>query len=286
MKKLTVITIAMAMIMLISACGQTTAVTQSTPTPSAVASFKAKKLADTEAAIIADYLAEYKSRDVDSFLKEEECRIYEEKGYRILSECAITNPTRSNEELYYPILFENTNGDLVVVGINKYGNLDIPTNDLYTLHSAGAEVAGECIMNSPDAQLYYDSTTGIIQYWEFGEKTQEFNLPIGSLYCGHSYWEGYIFRHNTDVYSVLDTNGENTIEPHVIAHNVKMVIDTDYSLTSDCFSQPLFLMNDGSIKCYVGWNGDESNHDDITHLADVSRDGGYEGSSTYYPYNQ
>jgi len=282
MKKITLSIVTIISAMILSACGNSNAVSTPTSTPTPTPVIEAMKLADTDEQILSDYLSEYDHRlTSSSFLTEDEQNAFKSLGYTIISNFAISDPNSSNEELYYPILFEEDNGNLVPIGVNIYGNLNCPSNDIYTLHSDGKEISGDCIMSSPHAKVYYDPNTGIVQQWSFGKQLKEVRVPQGSVYAGHSFWEGYIFRHNTDVYSI---SSDFTSQVVPIAHNVQMVLTTDYCLTSDCWSQPLFLMTDGSVKCYVGWNGDQEVLDDISHLSDVSSDGGFVG--TYYPYNE
>lgn len=282
MKKTTLVSILtlISAMFLLSACNNSDAV--STPTP--IIHVEAMELGDTNDAIISDYLNEYSTRNTFSFLTEDEKTTFNSMGYNIISDNIISDPNNSNKELYYPLLFKEDNGSLVVIGVNEYGNLDCPDNDIFNLHTAGTAVAGDCLMSSPDGQIYYDYDASIVQYWSYGELSEQFKVPTGAVYAGYSFWEGYIFRHNTDVYSVFDGFGDDTIKVHPIAHNVQMVLSTDYSLTSDSWSQPLFLMTDGTIKSYVGWSGNQDVSDDVSHLVEVSKDGGY--TNTYYPYNE
>ena len=59
-----------------------------------------------------------------------------------------------------------------------------------------------------------------------------------------------------------------------LAHNVKYVIDADYSRNSYYTSQPLFQMLDGSIKVYA--NFDNFNSDDPRFLCDLEDEGGWD----------
>lgn len=71
-------------------------------------------------------------------------------------------------------------------------------------------------------------------------------------YCGWSYWCGLIFRDGSNVFAI-----KCDAKKRLIAENVALVIDSDYRATSDAWSQPLFLMTDGSVKVYIGWNNED-----------------------------
>ena len=129
------------------------------------------------------------------------------------------------------------------------------------------------VYNSHAVVITYNSESCIAQKWEFGKAVVSTQLPKGAAYCGYSAFEGFIFRSGSDVYSLKDNDGK----PTVIAHNVKYVIDTEYRCGSDPWSQPLFLMEDGTIKVYISWEGDmNAPADDECHLVEPYHEGSYE----------
>ena len=123
----------------------------------------------------------------------------------------------------------------------------------------------------------YNQETGEVSCWSFGKKMETTNVVKGGIYCGHSHFEGYIFRLGSDVYALRTRFFEEGKQVECIAHNVKYVIDSSYSYGSDPWSQPLFLMNDGTVKCYVSWEGNEdAAPDDSSHLCDLQYEGSYQ----------
>ncbi len=110
------------------------------------------------------------------------------------------------------------------------------------------------------------------QVYRFGNLVE--TLPVDGVFCGHSFWEGYLFRDGTDVYSVEWDRNEGHYFKEVIAHDVKYVVEANYRLSSDNWSQPLFLMTDGSLKAYTSLgNGDTP--DSLQNLMEPPFEGGY-----------
>lgn len=190
---------------------------------------------------------------------------------------------------YYPVVFRDgdalilwyttESGSVLLEEVYGYWN---DSNYVGKLHSDSEEE--EWIYSKPDAALTYSEKTGIVTVWQFGESIDEYTgIPQGSIYCGYSNFEGYIFRSGTDVYCINTEKVYNeeteTLEEVVytacIAHNVKYVIDADYRASSDPWSQPLFIMTDGSVKVYVSWEGDaDAPADDASHLVPPYHEGG------------
>lgn len=164
------------------------------------------------------------------------------------------------------VLFEKVDGVGSIRGGNYGGELH---------HDTSSE---EIISSTVTKTVTYTQETGKVKVYQFGKIVDEFSVLENSIYCGFSSFEGYIFRNGTDIYSLkaIDTyGGDGTVVS--IAHNVKYVIDADYYFGSDPWCQPLFLMEDGSIKCYIGWNGDkDAAPDDISHLCDLQYEGSYD----------
>lgn len=182
---------------------------------------------------------------------------------------------------YYPVVFRDgdalilwyttESGSVLLEEVYGYWN---DSNYVGKLHSDSEEE--EWIYSKTDSALTYSKETGTVTVWEFGEVYETLTgIPQDSVYCGFSRFEGYIFRSGTDVYS-LDVNtwdADGTVS--CIAHNVKYVIDADYRASSDPWSQPLFIMADGSVKVYVSWEGDaDAPADDASHLVPPYHEGG------------
>lgn len=144
---------------------------------------------------------------------------------------------------------------------------DDTTTEDESIHITNLEDGAKVIREEDEYAVVYDSSDGNVSFWSFGELQNEYTVPEGAVYEGLSYWEGDIFHKEGDVYSL---RGEGSHMPDdsvtVIAHNVKEVLDTDYDATMDDFSQPLFLMEDGSKKFYTSYYGKDLPTDDASHL--------------------
>lgn len=182
---------------------------------------------------------------------------------------------------YYPVVFRDGNdlvmwytsdsGSLLFKGV--YGNW----NSSNYGGSTHCDYTTEFISSSSESEyaLTYSQETGKMTFWKLGKEISNYSVPAGSVYCGFSDFEGYIFRSGTDVYALKAEGTQNSDGKVVcIAHNVQYVIDADYYFGSDPWCQPLFLMKDGSIKAYIGWNGNQASPDDESHLSELQ----YEGS--------
>ena len=80
------------------------------------------------------------------------------------------------------------------------------------------------------------------------------------------------------MYAVRDYGcGTNIYEVRVIAHDVEFVISADYEAHDPSeFSQPLFLMKDGTVKCYCTFYSKEGTPvDDEANLIDIRFEGGF-----------
>ena len=187
---------------------------------------------------------------------------------------------------YYPVLYRDSQG-VMMYYTNEYGNVRSETvtgsyrDDYFdSLHHNGITENEEEIIGAEGYALTYSPKTGKITMWDMGEVVREHFVPEESVYVGHSAWEGYLFRSGTDVYAVREfgTYLDNDTDwgAEVIAHNVQEVILADYYLSSDPWSQPLFLMTDGTIKAYCRWEGESDVPvDDEAHLVDIRHEGGY-----------
>lgn len=187
----------------------------------------------------------------------------------------------------YPVIYQSSNGiELWYTTKNGmvYGKaVEGRTRNGYVGETYGSahhdKAVNETVLISARCcSVLYDSSTGKVTGWEFGEKMHELNVPMNSIYAGFSEYEGFIFRDGSDVYAVRDYNAyyiEN--EVCLIAHNVKMVITASYSPDgSDEWANPLFLMEDGSIQMYCPWYADEgASNDDESNLVTIKFEGGF-----------
>ena len=104
------------------------------------------------------------------------------------------------------------------------------------------------VTSTENYQVLFSSSEAAITVYQFGEPVETHDIPENSVYCGHSFFEGYIFRSGTDVYCIsLFANQE----AFCIAHDVQYVIDSEYFYSSDRWCQPIFLMTDGTLKVYI-----------------------------------
>lgn len=186
---------------------------------------------------------------------------------------------------YFPVVFRDKemlvlwytseSGSLLFKKLHGYG--DFGGNYGGQVHYDGEEE--KVISSTVDYTLTYNQETGEVKYWSFGIAEHTFTgIPKNSLYVGYSEIEGHLFRYDTDVYQLnYKVSAAYTEEVYIacIAHDVEYVIDADYRAASDPWSQPLFLMKDGSIKVYVHWEGDISAPaDDPCHLVAPYHEGG------------
>ena len=165
------------------------------------------------------------------------------------------------------LIFEKIKGDGLIEGRNYGGELH------YDVSNQNSQI----ISTNFESTITYSQENGEVKVYEFGNIVDTFTgIPQEAIYVGFSYFEGYIFRKGTDVYSLRAVDSKNADGSVVcIAHNVKYVIDADYSYTSDSWCQPVFHMADGSIKVYLGWEDGYTAPDDPLHLTDVKFEGGY-----------
>lgn len=182
---------------------------------------------------------------------------------------------------YYPVVFREGNslvmwyttdtGSVLLEKVHGFWN---SSNYVGNLHTDSED---ESMANEANYAVTYNQESGKVNVWQFGKIDATYELPVGSVYCGNSYFEGYIFRSGTDVYALKAVESHNPDDTLVcIAHNVQYVIDADYHYGSDPWCQPLFLMNDGSIKAYIGWNGNQASPDDESHLAELQHEGSWD----------
>ena len=197
----------------------------------------------------------------------------------------ISKMFQETSKYYYPVVYRDSNM-LFLWYTTETGSLHFEKIHGYGL-PAGGNYGGQVHIDISDEEIItskygytttYVQETGEFKVRQFGEVVDRYSVPKDSVYCGFSYFEGYIFRNGTDVYALnaVDTHTtDGSVE--CIAHDVKYVVDADYYFGSDPWCQPLLLMNDGSLKCYVGWEGDENAApDDTSHLCDLQFEGSYD----------
>ncbi len=226
-----------------------------------------------------------------SFIPSDEANFLRVLGYNVLIPGKVVHEydTKYGDITAYnfPVLFEGPNGvelwytapngDLraeAVVGRlsngqswRNYGNLHCP-------HDGEDEI----LTSNMYYTVLYDSQKGVVSVWEYGKLVRRHFLPEDSIYAGWSENEGFIFRSGTDVYAVRDYGCcAERYETCLIARNVQFVIATNYEGDgSEGLSQPLFLMTDGTIKCYCRWYLDyDLPSDDESNLVDVKFERGF-----------
>ena len=214
-------------------------------------------------------------KDGDSFIRDDEWNAIAKYWNGSISQNSYGFVNSSNSKYYFPVVYKDgTNlilwyttdygtvlvDDLVgrLPGGNSYGQLHI---DSYN---------GERMDNNHEYTLLFETESAKAKIYKFNQIVAEYQLPENSVYCGSSYFVGYIFRSGTDVYALRDG------EVVCIADNVSYVIDSDYYLESDLWCQPLFLMVDGSIKAYNHWESVSESPDSDSRLVDLMFEGGWD----------
>lgn len=256
--------------------------------------FSFSKVPSDELAI-ETYCKEIKKRhqleiETGSFLKNDEVKFLKSKGFNILVPGKIVQMYEKSyggvASYEFPVIYQgsngielwytNSNGELWVKAISgrladnltwrNYGNIHYPESE------------DEILASNWYYSILYNSQSGEVSIWIYGTLIRKHQIPKNSIYAGKSDNEGYIFRNGTDVYAVRDF-GSFTEEygVYLIAHDVKFVIVTDYKGDgTEDLSQPLFFMNNGTIKCYCTWYNDEVVPiDDESNLIDVRFEGGF-----------
>ena len=227
----------------------------------------------------------------ENFLSEEETEIikrweedveHEEVEFNTFSFTTFNRTFTEMSNFFYPVLYREGHS-LILWYTTESGSVLLERVDgwlnggNYIGHLHCDTQEEDWVRSHNGSVLTWNEESYKINLWHFGEVVESFNVPEESVYCGFSDFEGHLFRHGTDVYALdLDTqtwSGTLTC----IAHGVQFVIDSSYAQGSDPWSQPLFLMEDGSIKAYVSWEGDkDAPVDDPSHLVDPWYEGSYQ----------
>lgn len=209
-------------------------------------------------------------------ISDEEYSILKEHWYSVDGDAV----KKGTSVYYYPVLAKVENS-VVMYYTNSWGDIYKETisgqaNDfggsIGNLHSKDSY--NNEIHCTKDYLVKYDPETGYMTVYQFDNVVREYFIGKDAVYTGKSEFEGYIFRKGTDVYAVrydciCYEGGVMTI-----AHDVAQVILADYDYSSDGFSQPLFLMTDGTLKVYGGPAGETP--DDVNNLYDIRYEGGYD----------
>lgn len=289
MKKL-LLTIVLAALLTISmvGCGKGDNSTTATSSEEATTAQKEETRKFFKCTTLEEYQKEVHKRlkSGEEFLSEEECEFFEATGLKVRNSeegyvSLYDEMYHEKSEFYYPILvsegestflwYTSEYGDLYVSEFERSydDTLELGLSDWISSAHYECVEGQETMKEVTNWCLVYNETSGEIQRWNFGELIETHEVPEGSIYVGFSEWEGYLFRSGTDVYALKE---EGVV---VIAHEVEKVLVASYYHTHDCFSQPMLLMADGSVKVYVGWDGDQSKPDAIDHLQDPVHEGGY-----------
>ena len=218
----------------------------------------------------------------DQFLTEEESHILRDAGYYVSAHGVwISYLDKDFAEVstyYYPIVYRY--GESLVLWYT-YGSGNLYYKTIYGPNGMFSNYGGnvhldestndEIIGRYEGFALSYNSAEGTINQWKCGKINHKYSVPAGSIYCGESHREGYLFRSGSDVYS-LTFEGSEAI---CIAHGVKYVLESNYAFNSDAAFQPLFLMESGEILAYVGFSSLGEMPDDPRHLLPTQIEGGY-----------
>lgn len=242
------------------------------------------ELPDTENDIVKLYRQEVSNRNInveekeESFNTEEELTLLKEKGYEIANHKGLVvkydSLYKKVRDYYYPIVFKDKDS-IIILYTTEYGTFDYEEVDgqnralksFYgNVHYDPQELL-EVLENNSASAVLYNFSTGEIERWKLGEKIQSFWVPEQSIYGGKSFWIGHLFRNGSDVYAL---SKDSVCK---IATGVSKIIVCDYKYNSDAWSQPLFLMKDGSLKAYVEWGTEKG--DDPELLKEPFYEGSY-----------
>lgn len=283
MKKMTAIIIMVLAICLMAACTSKQAATEPDTNENVVQAAEPFEMEEAELKEL--YLKLYKEKSKDeNFISDIEMKTYNELDLYIRNKedgfvSSYNESYNETREYYSPIILPDIS-EVVIVYVDEHGEMCVynASSDKHDYYSnVHTPESLEFIASYANYSVVYEN--GTVELWEFGTKTAEVQIPADAKYVGYSYWEGYLFRSGGNVYSVQikeNEDGSPKFVSEVIAHNVQEVLVTDYKLNSDAWEQPLFLMNDGTVKAYCVWAGDkEAPRDDESHLVQPTSEGGY-----------
>ena len=219
----------------------------------------------------------------DQFLYDYESNTLQDYGYYISSHSiwiSITEESLAEVSMfYYPVIyrykdtlvlwFTSEKGDLFFRTI--YGDENIISfNSGIPVHFDNT--SGDIILSRYESCTFsYNFEEGLVSQWQYGKNTFQSNVPAESIYCGNCYSLGYLFRSGTDVYCLVYGKEEAIC----IAHDVKFILDSNYSFSSEAMFQPLFIMEDGQVLAYVDLESSGRKPDDPNYLLPPLKEGGY-----------
>lgn len=162
-------------------------------------------------------------------------------------------------DLYYPVEFHEEvrtgySGDFVI-GVDEQGYLKVSWLSYVDfgsamVHEESLKDYEKIIFSSPNCWVVYNPLLGEITKYDLtdGEESLGY-VPKESVFVGTStVWNRLIFQNGSDIWFV-ELNRRDT--PYMVCSDVDYVIDVDYDLTDDANSEPLFMMEDGSVKAYL-----------------------------------
>lgn len=166
---------------------------------------------------------------------------------------------------------ENPQAEVNGFHLSDNGSLSRPggtyVGDIHTINTPAEDYR---VIFTLDGQQYLlDESTNVMYVYSYGSLVKSVELGSNAVYCGWSEGNGFLYRVEDKAYLLdLEFNKE------LIATGVEFVITSSFYHSSDAWSQPLFLMEDGSLKTYIRWEDE---------LCDFWYEGGYGG--TYVDYN-
>lgn len=249
---------------------------------------------------INDYCEEIKRRHQKevhdgSFLNDDEVKFLESMGYNVLIPGKIVHKYDEKygglDSYEFPVIYQgpngielwytNSEGELVAEAVSGKLSNGYSWQTYGNIHYRERDEVEMVIASNKYYSVLYNPEYSEVSIWEYGIMTRQHILPGDSIYAGYSINEGFIFRCGTKVYAVRDYGYYGCFAEKykvcLIAHNVEFVIATDYEGDgTEGLSQPLFLMEDGSIRFYCNWyNDNDVPADDDSNLIDVRFERGF-----------
>lgn len=236
------------------------------------------------------YTLEVKSRYSDGFflMKDEEEEFYASaENYYIRSGYIQIWDIGSLDDYYNPVLYLKEDKPILAY-TDEYGNVQL--KGIYAVGSAyygrlhkPVDLPEDYKSISSDHNKEIVFTGSRVLVYRMRDIVASYDISENARYCGKSGSEGYIFRIGDEVYALRNEHFsaiENFLDFKLekLAEGVKFVVLADCKLSSDpwsYWSQPIFQMEDGSLKAYVSWEGNEEDPADSGHLVDVHEGGGY-----------
>lgn len=213
------------------------------------------------------FLTHYRTDSLKPLTKEQADYLTEKGYYYSPMESRIY---KGENLYYYPVLYTDEATDNIILYCSDergtfWGiGIDEPVKDSWISSSSNVP---EPILNSfvteikrtAYGSLVYNSLMSTVTEWFHFEARTQFKLPEESIYCGYSETENaFVFRApNGDINILREKSRSLPMRIETIAHKVRMVITSSYDNSSDWFSVPLFLMEDGSVKAYIFDNSDK-----------------------------